>query len=127
MAITNDTLLWADRKRYFGLPISFTRYSVSEDRLFVESGLFNRKYEEILLHRIKDITMTRTLGQMIFGVGTISIISSDKTSGKLDIVNIKIPMKVKELIHDLVQDELDRRRYRYGEFDSVNDALEDNL
>ena len=31
--------LWKDRKRYFGLPLSFTRYSLSEDRLFCEKGV----------------------------------------------------------------------------------------
>ena len=35
-----DTI-WTDRKRHFGLPISFTKYSLSEDRLFRETGFLN--------------------------------------------------------------------------------------
>ena len=39
-------VLWRDRKRYFGLPLSFTRYRLSEDRIFCEKGFFNIKEEE---------------------------------------------------------------------------------
>ena len=121
MANKNDTLLWRDKKRHFGLPISFTTYSVSEDRLFRETGFFNRHYEEVLLYRIRDITMSRSFGQMLFGVGTITINSSDKTAAKLDIINIKCPREVKELIHELAEEAKARRRFRFGEFESVGD------
>ena len=33
--------LWKDRKRRLGLPLSFTRYSLSEDRLFCELSLIH--------------------------------------------------------------------------------------
>ena len=41
--------LWRDRLRHLGLPLSFTRYALSEDRLFLETGLLSTKCEEILL------------------------------------------------------------------------------
>ena len=47
--------LWKDRKRYFGLPLSFTRYSLSEDRLFVSEGLLNIRDDEVLLYRVREI------------------------------------------------------------------------
>ena len=40
--------IWKDRKRYFGIPISFTRYMLSEDRLFLSVGFLNIKDDEIL-------------------------------------------------------------------------------
>ena len=125
MPSTNDSRFWQDRKRYFGLPISFTVYSISEDRLFRESGLLNRTYEEVLLYRIRDISLKRSLGQMIFGVGTITIHSSDKSSGTLEIENVKSPKQVKELIHQLVEESKTRRRFRFGEFDTIGDGNED--
>ena len=127
MATSNDTMLWKDKKRYFGLPISFTTYSVSEDRLFRETGFLNRKYEEVLLYRIRDISLTRSFWQMIFGVGTIIVISSDKSAAKLEIMNVKVPKEVKELIHQLVEEAKSRRRFRFGEFDSVSDDFDDNF
>ena len=40
------TYLWKDRKRVLGMPLSFTRYRLSEDRIFLEVGFFNMKQEE---------------------------------------------------------------------------------
>ena len=42
-------IIWSDRKRHLGLPLSFTKYSLSEDRLFRETGCFTIREEEILL------------------------------------------------------------------------------
>ncbi|MBQ6986590.1 MAG: PH domain-containing protein, partial [Oscillibacter sp.] len=69
--------LWRDRRRHFGLPISFTRYSLSEDRLFIETGVLRFQEEEILLYKIQDLHLSITLGQRLFGVGTVSVISGD--------------------------------------------------
>lgn len=121
MPNSTDTLLWRDKKRHLGLPISFTTYSVSEDRLFRETGFLNRKYEEILLYRIRDISMSRSFGQILLGVGTVTINSSDKSAAKLEILNVKAPKQVKELIHQLVEEAKARRRFRFGEFDTVGD------
>ena len=125
MPNTNDSRLWQDRKRHLGMPISFTIYSLSEDRLFRETGLLSRTYEEVLLYRIRDISLKRSLWQMIFGVGTIIVHSSDKSSGTLEIENVKSPKQVKELIHQLVEESKTRRRFRFGEFDTIGDDNED--
>ena len=125
MPNTNDSKLWLDRKRHLGMPISFTIYSLSEDRLFRETGLLSRTYEEVLLYRIRDISLKRSLWQMIFGVGTIIVHSSDKSSGTLEIDNVKSPKQVKELIHQLVEESKTRRRFRFGEFDTIGDDNED--
>ncbi len=125
MSSTNDSKFWQDRKRYLGMPLSFTTYSISEDRLFRDSGLLNRTYEEVLLYRIRDISLKRSLGQIICGVGTIVIHSSDKSSGTLEIENVKSPKQVKELIHQLVEESKTRRRFRFGEFDTIGDDNED--
>lgn len=108
-------ILWKDRKRYFGLPISFTRYSLSEDRLFRKTGLLNLKEEEILLYRVRDISLTRSLGQRIFGVGTVTVHSSDKTSPTFEIVNVRHAEDVKEQIFERVEEAKAKRRMRTTE------------
>lgn len=108
-------LLWSDRSRILGLPITFTKYGVSEDRIFCEKGLLNMKFEEILLYRVRDISMKITLGQRIFGVGSILLQSSDKTAPVLEIKNIKNPREVKEMIHEQVEEVKVQRRMRFGE------------
>ena len=127
MGLNVDKLLWSDRKRYFGLPLSFTKYAISEDRLFQTTGILNLKYEEIILYRIRDISLSRSFGQRIFGVGSITVTSSDKTRPILVLQNIKDSAEVKELLHEQVEDMKIRRRVRFGEVAAFNDDMEDQL
>ena len=108
-------IIWKDRKRWLGMPLSFTRYSLSEDRLFLSAGFFSIKDDEILLYRIRDITTSRSFWQRLFGVGTITVVSSDKTMPTLQLKNIKRPVAVKELLHKQVEEMKIRRRVRVGE------------
>ena len=124
--------LWKDRKRYLGLPLSFTRYSLSEDRLFLSVGFLNIKDDEILLYRVRDIDCNRTLWQRLFGVGTITVVSSDKTMPTLVLQNVKDPVFVKELIHKQVEEMKIQRRVRVGEImttgmDDNDDDLDDEF
>ena len=115
MAKNNIEYLWNDRKRFLGMPLSFTRYAMSEDRLFTSVGFLNVKDDEILLYRVRDIDTKRSLGQRLFGVGTVVVMSSDKSMPSLVLKNIKNPVDVKELIHEKVEEMKIRRRVRVGE------------
>lgn len=108
-------LLWKDRKRHLGMPLSFTRYSMGEDRIFLETGFLNLTQEEILLYRVRDISLKRSFGQRIFGVGTVILQSSDKTNPVLELKNIKKSCQVKELIHRQVEEMKIARNMRLGE------------
>ena len=70
--------LWKDRKRFLGMPLSFTRYMLSEDRLFLSKGFLNVTDDEILLYRVRDIGTSRNLFQRLLGVGTVTVMSSDR-------------------------------------------------
>lgn len=115
MALDPITYLWKDRKRILGLPITFTRYRLSEDRIFRETGLLNLKEEEVLLYRVRDLELKRSLFQRMFGVGTVCVHSSDKTTPHLDLLNIKNPREVKELLHRQVEEMKLSRRMRATE------------
>ena len=39
----------------------------------METGLLTTQCEEILLYRVRDLSLRITLGQRIFGVGTVTI------------------------------------------------------
>lgn len=111
----NINYLWSDRRRRLGLPLSFTRYALSDDRLFLETGLLSTQCEEILLYRVRDISLKITLGQRIFGVGTVTILSSDKSMPVLELKNVKNPRACKEQIHQAVEEMKLSRRMRVGE------------
>ena len=104
--------LWKDRKRYFGLPLSFTRYSLSEDRLFLEKGFLNINADEVLLYRVRDLELNLKLTQRIFGVGTVWVHSSDQSIPHLELKNVKKPREVKEMIHRAVEQAKEKRSMR---------------
>ena len=76
----------------------------------VKSGFLNQRQDEVRLYRIQDLTVTRSLSQRIFGMGTILVNSSDKTLGDFEIKNIKNVMDVKEQLSSLVEIQRDQKR-----------------
>jgi len=124
--------VWKDRKRIiFGLPWTFTRYYLTEEKLIIDTGFLNRKEEEIRLYRILDITLKRPLGQRLWGLGTVHLCTADKTTSELDVKRVKNSREFKELLSDLVEKERTEKRIagrEYmiaddGDFDGVDDDV----
>lgn len=109
--------IWKDRKRtIFGLPWSFTRYMLTEEKLIIDTGLFSRREDEIRLYRIMDITLKRTFRDRLEGVGTIHCCSGDKSTPEFDIARIKNPREVKEMLSELIENERMKRRIGVREY-----------
>lgn len=117
-------ILWKDRKRVLGLPLSFTQYSMSADRLFLKKGLLNLSVDEVILYRVRDISLKMSLGQRLFGVGSVLVLSSDKSLPELELKNIRRPQQVKELIHRQVEEMKIARKLRVGEILDGPDAAD---
>ena len=116
-------MLWKERKRIWcGLPWTFTVYSFDEERIFVDTGFFNKRQDEIRMYRVLDITVTRKFGQRLFGMGSIQLKTSDKTMGDFENKNIQKVMDVKMQLSDLIEANREKKRVVSREFMSSNDA-----
>lgn len=103
--------IWKDRKRTFlGLPLSFTKYRMDAEKLYIETGFFNSTEDEVRLYRITDVTLKRSFGQKLLGLGTIHCDSSDMTLKNFDIRNVANPRAVKEELSRLVDESRMRNR-----------------
>ena len=108
-------LLWTDKKRPFlGLPWSFTRYTITPEKLLIHTGFLHKKEEEIRLYRILDVTLRQSLGQRI--LGTIHCCSADHPTPEFDIRSVKHSRKVRDLLSDQVEQERERKRISAREF-----------
>ena len=58
----------------------YTRYTLTNQRLIVESGLLVKRIEEIELFRIKDTKFNQGFFQRWVDMGEIAVFSSDQTS-----------------------------------------------
>lgn len=119
----SENILWKDRKRtLFGLPWSFTKYKLTEEKLIIQTGFFNIKQEEVRLYRIMDVTLNRKIGQRIWGLGTIHCCSADKSTPEFDIKNIKKSEKIK----DILSDQRNKKRVSSREF-MINEEDENEI
>lgn len=112
-----NNYLWRERKKNcFGLPWTFTVYTLDDEKLCVNRGFLNTQHDELRLYRIKDFSVRCSLWQRLFGMGTVHICSADSSSPELDIKNVFKPLKVKDLIANQVEEARKKFGVTSGEF-----------
>ena len=119
-------VIWHDRKRYFGLPISFTRYYIVKKegewcKFFRHKGFLSAIIDEMNVYRCYDVSLTITLFDKIFGTGTIEICSNDASAPKFHLRHIKNPYKVRDLVSSLIEIERKKKNIGITEFQSPVD------
>ena len=119
-------IIWSDRKRIiFGLPWTFTKYTLTEEKLLIQTGFLSIKEEDVQLYRITDLTLYKSFWQRLFGIGTIHCCSGDKTTPEINIKNIKVPSQVKELLSKQIEERRDKKRISGREILSAMDDHDD--
>lgn len=114
--------IWKDRRRpIFGLPLSFTKYSLTDEKLIIDSGFLSVSQEEVRLYRIMDVTVKRSLFQRLFNVGTIHCCSADKSTPEFDIKDVKNAVQVKDMLSNYVEKERERKKISSREFMDYDD------
>ena len=114
-------ILWKDRKRWCGLPWSFTRYYLVEKpgnslKLFTSIGLLSTYVEEVNLYRITDISVVQTLTNKIWGTGTIVLHCDIDSSEEVRLIRINRPLKVRAMLAELIEQERVKKGHRISEF-----------
>ena len=103
--MSQKNYIWSDKKRtLFGLPLSFTRYTLTSEKLLIKIGFLSTREEEIKLYRILDFTVRKTLFQRIFGVGDIELHTADRSTPVFVMKGIKNVESIKELISKKVEE-----------------------
>lgn len=110
-------VIWHDRKRHFGLPISFYRYYIVKKegewvKFFRHKGFLSAIIDEINVYRCYDVSLTISLFDKIFRTGTIEISSNDASAPKFHLRHISNPYKVRDLISSLI--EIERKKKHIG-------------
>ena len=101
-----------ERKRwiFFGLPFTFTIYTVKEEVITVDTGFLNKEENDCYMYKVQDVTLKTSMWERIFGLGTIICYTGDTTSQQLIMVHIKNARAIKDFI--LEQSEVARRKRR---------------
>lgn len=125
-------VLWAGKKCILGMPISFTRYILTDTTLYTKIGFFNIREDEVELYRIFDKKISFTLGQRIFGCGTIDLVSKDIDTPEKKLISIKKPREVKKILDAVVKEQRDKYYVRGrdmigGAIDSQDELMQDHF
>lgn len=119
-----EKIIWQDRKHFMWFPFSFTKYEIKNERLYQETGLISTHYDELLLYRVTDLCLKRSLAQKIFGTGTIVLYTKADSDKEVLLKNIKNPKEVKDLVSKLVEEARNRKKVVGKEF--FNNDIEIN-
>lgn len=123
MAKIDYDYVWTDKKRtLFGLPISFTRYILTEKKLITRVGFFNIHEDEVELYRVSDKCLRLSFGERIFGCGTVTINCRDTDTPVKTVKSVKQPRKFMQLLEENV--DIQRDRYRVRGRDMIGSDLD---
>ena len=93
---------------FFGLPWTFTSYTVTDEIITVDSGLLRKEENDCYLYKVIDVRLENTLLERIFGLGTIHCFTGDVTDPDLKLLHIKHAKEIKDYI--LKQSEAERMK-----------------
>lgn len=116
------------RSLFFGLPLSFTTYTVTDTKINIKKGLLRTVEDDTLLYKVQDVKLVRGIFERIFKLGTIICYSGDVTDAKLMLSHIRNASEIKEFI--LLTSETERRKVRTVhtmELDAEDYAGEDEM
>lgn len=91
---------YVERKRtkFLGLPLSYTKYTISDEKLRITSGFLSITEDDCYMYKIQDVRLTRSLMERIFKLGTITCYTGDTTHPKLELEHIKHAGAIKDFI-----------------------------
>lgn len=103
---------FVERKRwlFFGLPFTFTKYTVKEELITVNSGLLKTAENDCYMYKVQDVELNVNLIQRIFGLGTVKCYTGDTTDSVLLLENIKNAKVIKDFILDASEKARIKRR-----------------
>lgn len=91
---------FVERKRwlFLGLPFTFTKYTIRDDMITIDAGLFKTVENDCYMYKVQDVQHSATLMEKMFGLGTVTCFTGDTTHPQLLLIHIKNSRAIKDFI-----------------------------
>ncbi|MCR5268754.1 MAG: PH domain-containing protein [Lachnospiraceae bacterium] len=103
---------YTERKRWllFGLPFTFTKYTVDEEKMVIDRGFFKTTEDDCYIYKILDVKLERTLFERMFGLGTVVCYTGDVTDKVIKLIHVKHSREIKDYIFEKSEEMRRKRR-----------------
>ncbi len=103
---------YVERKRclFFGLPFTFTKYTINERVITVDAGFLSTTENDCYLYKVQDVELRTTLMERIFGLGTVACYTGDNTHPQLFLEHIRHAKEIKDYILHTSEEARRKRR-----------------
>lgn len=78
---------------YHHLKQKIVRYTLTESKLEIDTGLISRTTRNVPLRRIQDVTVSSNMWQRLLGFGDLVIDNASEEGGKVVLKNIDTPRR----------------------------------
>ena len=125
-----DEVLYKERRRllFFGLPWTFTKYTITPNMLTIDDGLLKAEENDCYMYKIQDVKLTTTLWERIFGLGTVICYTGDVTDKEIHLTHIKHAREIKNyLLKASEEARIRRRTVHMQDIGATLDDLDDDI
>ena len=105
-------MTYQEKKRWllFGLPLTFTKYTLTEEQIIINTGFLNQEENNCYMYKVQDTVLSSSLFQRMAGLGTVVCKTSDVTHPQLVMKNINNARMIKDFIIVNSEDQRMKRR-----------------
>ena len=108
----DTTPIFKERKRlrFFGLPWTFTKYTISPSLLTIDRGLINTVQDDCYMYKIQDVKLNKSIWERLFGLATVLCYTGDVTHPEIRLEHIKNADAIKTYILQTSEEARIKRR-----------------
>ena len=99
----DEEVIWSDYRKIIGITWPFTKYTLTNKKMYIEKGILRYTLNEIQLIRVQDVLLKQSVIERLLGLGSVELVSSDRTTEDTIIGSISEPQKRKHAISETAE------------------------